>query len=561
MRAPLSNPYQAREKTFAKGLKPSRQALVAALIFAGLALLLQAWRSHVLLASYDQGIFQQVLWNSLRGHPFESTLSSQLSTNVIHSGEPPALGYARLGQHFTPSLLIWAPLLGLIGGAALPIVQVGLMTCAGLLLHSLARQLVPIRTANWITYGFYGGNALIGPTLGNFTDLCQLPLLVFALMFGLQKRVSWLIISAALLIPLIREDTGIMLVAIGLWLLLRERQRWPMAIALITWGAGWMVLVTNALMPLFSDDNSKRFMVENFGQYLKADPSAGASSLSMLRQALSQPLTLLRELITPPGQTLLYLLGHGLPFLMVPLISIDAWILAGPSLLGLFLAQGSNDPLSITIRYTLLVVPGFSLGALLWWSHRRQSIPGPRTRLAWGIAISLSLLLTVSSNPHRSLSWIVPDSIRPMVFSNPIQQWEHGQKARQALNVIPKEASVSANTPLIPLLARREVAVRYPESLHYLDRNKNKLSVDWIAVDLDWLERYSVAFRSDWRELKRIKEELPGQMNTYQVQSIDDGIAVLQRGGSNKPDLEQQLRERLATPLPPDPRQQSAKSP
>ena len=539
--------------------KPTRQALFAALIFAVIALVLQAWRSHVLLASYDQGIFQQVLWNSLRGHPFESTLSSQLSTNVIHSGEPAGLGYARLGQHFTPSLLLWAPLFGLIGGAALPLVQVGLIASAGLVLHQLALQLVPARTANWLTYGFYGGNALIGPTLGNFTDLCQLPLAVFALMLGLQRRMGWLILSAAVLIPLIREDTGIMLIAIGLWLLLREPKRWPIAIALIIWGAGWMVLVTNALMPLFSDDNSKRFMVENFGQYLDVDPSKGASSLSVLQQALGQPLTLLKELISPPGQTFLYLLGHGLPFLMVPLISLDAWILAGPSLLGLFLAQGSNDPLSITIRYTLLVVPGFSLGTLLWWSRRRQPIPGHRTRLAWGIAISLSLLLTVSSNPHRSLSWIVPDSVNPMVFSSPIQQWEHGRDARQALGLIPQDASVSANTPLVPLIARREVAVRYPESLNYLDRDRNKLAVDWIAVDLDWLERYSVAFRSDWRELRRIKQELPYQMRDYQVQAIENGVVVLKHNGARKPALERQLRERLAKPLPSDPRQQSNK--
>ena len=540
--------------------KPTRQALFAALIFAVIALVLQAWRSHVLLASYDQGIFQQVLWNSLRGHPFESTLSSQLSTNVIHSGEPAGLGYARLGQHFTPSLLLWAPLFGLIGGAALPLVQVGLIVSAGLVLHQLALQLVPARTANWLTYGFYGGNALIGPTLGNFTDLCQLPLAVFALMLGLQRRMGWLILSAAVLIPLIREDTGIMLVAIGLWLLLREPKRWPIAIALIIWGAGWMVLVTNALMPLFSDDNSKRFMVENFGQYLDVDPSEGASSLSVLQQALGQPLTLLKELISPPGQTFLYLLGHGLPFLMVPLISLDAWILAGPSLLGLFLAQGSNDPLSITIRYTLLVVPGFSLGTLLWWSRRRQPIPGHRTRLAWGIAISLSLLLTLSSNPHRSLSWIVPDSVKPMVFSSPIQQWEHGRDARQMLNLIPKDASVSANTPLVPLVAQREVAVRYPESLYYLDRDRNKLAVDWIAVDLDWLERYSVAFRSDWRELRRIKQELSKQMGVYRVQAIKGGIAVLQRDGAQKPALERKLRERLAMPLAPDPRQPSNKN-
>ena len=314
-----------------------------------------------------------------------------------------------------------------------------------------------------------------------------------------------------------------------------------------------MLFVTNALMPLFSDDNSKRFMVENFGQYLDVDPSEGASSLSMLRQALGQPLILLKELFSPPAQTFLYLLGHGLPFLMVPLISIDAWILAGPSLLGLFLAQGSNDPLSITIRYTLLVVPGFSLGTLFWWSRRQQPIPGGRTRLAWGIAITLSLLLTVSSNPHRSLSWIVPDSIQPMVFSSPVQQWEHGQDARRVLKLIPKDASVSANTPLIPLIAQREVAVRYPESLHYLDRDKHKLAVDWIAVDLDWLERYSVAFGSDWRELRRIQQELPSQMVDYRVQGISNGIAVLQLNGPRKPELELQLKERLATPLAPRP--------
>jgi hypothetical protein len=140
-----------------------------------------------------------------------------------------------------------------------------------------------------------------------------------------------------------------------------------------------------------------------------------------------------------------------------------------------------------------------------------------------------------------------------MVFSSPIQQWNHGQDARKILNLIPQNASVSANTPLIPLIARREVAVRYPESLYYLDRDRNKLAVDWIAVDLDWLERYGVAFRSDWRELRRIKQELPTQMGDYRVQGLKDGIAVLKKNGPVKPELERQLRERLGMPLAPNP--------
>ncbi len=78
-------------------------------------------------------------------------------------------------------------------------------------------SIVPARTANWLTDGFYAGNALIGPTLGNFTDLCQLPLAVFALMLCLQRRIGWLILSAAVLTPLIQEETGIMLIALIIW--------------------------------------------------------------------------------------------------------------------------------------------------------------------------------------------------------------------------------------------------------------------------------------------------------------------------------------------------------
>ena len=104
----------------------------------------------MLLASYDQGIIQQVLWNSLNGHWFKSTLSSQLSTNVIHAGEMPSVDYERLGQHFTSTLLLWAPLLCLLGRAALPLVKVGMISSAGLVLHKLAQGLLPHRTAYWM---------------------------------------------------------------------------------------------------------------------------------------------------------------------------------------------------------------------------------------------------------------------------------------------------------------------------------------------------------------------------------------------------------------------------
>jgi uncharacterized membrane protein len=539
----------------------SRRILLVAGVFSMALLALQAWRSWVLLASYDQGIFQQVLWNSLHGHWFESTLSSQLSTNVIHDGALPSVGYARLGQHFTPTLLIWAPLVGLIGGAALPLVQVGLITAAGLVLHRLANLLLPESTADWITYGYFAGNALIGPTLGNFTDLCQLPLAVFSLLLGLQEKRRWLVVLSALLIPLIREDTGVLLVAIGAWLAVREQQRWPLALAFIAWGGGWVMACTNLLMPMFSDDNAKRFMVENFGQYLGADHATGSSSLGTLRQVLSQPTLMLQQLVDPPGQTFLYLLGHALPFLFVPLISLDTALLAGPSLLGLFLAQGANDPLSITIRYTLLVVPGFALGALFWWARRPNPNLGSKVRLAWGCALTLSLVLTISSNPNRSLSTLIPDSIDPWVHSGLADQWAHGKAAREALQVIPGTASVAANTPLIPLIARRSVVVRFPNSKDFQDREGTIKPVDWIAVDLDFLNRYSVAFRGDWKQLRDSKRWIENNRDNYRVKALMDGIVVMElttnREASHNLKLENALNELLAAPIPNDPKRRS----
>ncbi|QEY32899.1 DUF2079 domain-containing protein [Synechococcus sp. RSCCF101] len=518
-----------RDPATGTGLERQRERrrvwLVAAL-FAITALALHWWRLQVLTASYDQGIFLQVLWNTARGHWFESTLSSQLSTPVVHDGALPVLGYRRLGQHFTPMLALWAPLVALLGAWALPLVQVGLITGAGLVLHRLAEILLAPVLARLVAWSYFGANALIGPTLGNFTDLCQLPLAFFALMLGLRQQRTWLIAIAALVIPLIREDTGVLLVAVAIWMLVRQRERWRLALLLALYGGGWVLLCTTVLMPLFSEDSSRRFMVENFGQYLGERDQA--SSLEVLGHVLAQPVLVLRELVSPPLQTLLYLLGQSLPLALVPLVSIDSWLLAGPSLLGLFLAQGDNDPLSINIRYTLLVVPGLFSGTVFWWHRRGGRVPARRWRSLWLGCIVLSLLFTLTSNPNRSLSFLIPDSIQPWVYSSPARQWQHGRAAQRALAVIPPDASVSANTPLVPWLAQRPALVRFPRGHRYRDRQGIEREVDWIAVDLGWLRHYGRAFPSDRRKLERAIRTLVELSDRYRPLRVEDGVVVLQ---------------------------------
>ncbi|CAK6689733.1 MULTISPECIES: DUF2079 domain-containing protein [unclassified Synechococcus] len=532
-----------RQKTAA------RRVWIAAAIFAAVGLLLQWWRLSVLTASYDQGIFLQVLANGWRGHPFESTLSSQLSTNVVHGGELPALGYHRLGQHFTPILALWIPLVRLLGIWALPLIQVGLVTAAGLVLHHLARRRLEPALAAWVALSFFVANAVIGPTWGNFTDLCQLPLVFFVLILGLERRCIWQIALGGLAMPLIREDTGVLLVGVALWLVVRERQRWPLALALAAYGGGWVVLVTNVLMPLFSEDNSRRFMVENFGQYLGERDQA--SSLEVLFLVLRQPLILLRELVSPPGETLRYLAAQGLPLAFVPLISLDSWLMMGLPLLGLLLAQGTNNPLSINIRYTFLVVPGLFSGAVFWWSRHGALFRSRYLKAIWAAAMLLSLMFALSGNPNRSLSFIIPDSIDPWVYQAPWRQWEHGRAARLVLSAIPAKASVAANTPLVPLLADREVVVRFPHDQAYQDRQGQERPVDWIAVDVDWLQRYAVAFPGDRQQYRKVRKRLLQLVHkrTYGIQAIEDGVVVLKRGSASLEVDHQRLKQLLSSGL------------
>jgi len=380
-----------------------------------------------------------------------------------------------------------------------------------------------------ITVAFYCANAVVAPTLSNFTDLCQLPLLVFALLYGLKTNRTVLWIISALLIPLIREDTGVVLASIGLWLAIRDQQRRTIGIVFVITGLAWVGIVTNVLMPIFGDDNSKRFMVSNFGQF--APNAESASSFDIAKKVFAQPLTLLRELVSPPGDTLMYFLGMGLPLLFVPLISADALLMASLPLLGLLLARGSNDPLSINIRYTFLVVPGLFAGTSMWWRSRQNLFNSRKLRNVWAGCIALSLIFAIAGNQNRSFSFLIPDSIHPWVYQSPLQQWEHGVKARNALQSIPENASVSANTNLIPWLAQRQVLVRFPHGTEYQDINKEIYSVDWVAIDLKTLAHFSEAFSRDRKRLKKSLEWLDANSSIYQVQSIEDGVVVLNRNG------------------------------
>ncbi|MBD2181090.1 DUF2079 domain-containing protein [Aerosakkonema funiforme] len=508
-------------------------ALGSAIAFFVLALTLTLHRHYTFYSSYDQGIFNQVFWNGIHGRFFQSSLSSQLSTNVVHSNDVPNVYYHRLGQHFTPALLLWIPLYALFPSpATLTVLLVTLVTAAGLVLYVLARQYVQGPIAAAIAGSFYTANAVVGPTLCNFHDICQIPLFVFGLLLAMEKRWWWLFAVLAVLILAVREDSGIGLFGVGVYMILSKRYpRIGLAVCAVSFG--YTILLTNLIMPLFSADISERFMMERFGQYADGD---SASTLEIIWGMVKNPWRLLVELFSPFPETMKYLLAQWLPLAFVPAVSPAAWAIAGFPLLKLFLGQGESV-LAINIRYAMTVVPGLFYGAILWWSRHPEKFKKLSFRRFWVICICISLFFTITSNPNRTISFLVPDSFKPWVYVSLPRQWQHAGEIYSLLAKIPPNASVAATTYIVPHLSGRREIIRFP-GLQLRNDKREVVNVEYAIADLWQLREYQVAFKTDRQILKDSIVAIDGVSGNhlYGITDFKDGVILLHRGVADNPD-------------------------
>ena len=504
-----------------------RPVIVFAAAFFLLCLFVQIWRLESLSATYDQALFLQELWSTVQGRPFESSLSSVLSGPVKVGGELPRIDYLHLGQHANALTLTVAPLLVLFGSWALPLAQVSVLTAAGLVLWRIASRRLPESLAIRITAAYYLSGAVIGPAFENFHDLIWLPLLGFLVVESLLDLRRGQLIISALLLLLVREDSGLVLFSLGLWAVVRRPGvRW-MGASLMLSSFLWVLLVTGWIQPAVDSSLSDRFLQEKFGHLVK-DVSGGtfAVMLGMLRQ----PLALLQAIVSPPGSTLGFLLALSLPLLFVPLLSVDSALLVAVPLFIALVSQG-RSALSVTLRYVLALVPGMYLGSVLWW----QAHPGVWSRRwirrCWTAAITLGLVLTLVANPHRSLSALVPDSFSPWVHVPPAQMVERRAAALDAVAMIPAQASVAADTPLLPLLAQREVAVRFPKHIRYLDRDGQAMNVDWVAAFPGYYSPLAPVFDLEHNKQRSIRRQLKKLTDSghYQLMQCRGGTVVLKR--------------------------------
>jgi uncharacterized membrane protein len=504
-----------------------RSPVVFTAIFFGVVLVLSLHRHFTFYTSYDQGIFTQLFWNNLQSNWFQSSLTSAISVGVVHDGEIPKVTFIHLGHHFVVDFLLWMPLYALFPSpVTLLVLQVGLTAAAGLVLYALARHSLEPKLSRMITGSYFCAIAVIGPTLANFYEHCQMPLFTFGLLLAMEKRRwVWFWVMAALVLG-IREEAGFITFGIGLYLLFSRRHpRVGAMLCLISFI--YVVVVTAVVIPSFSSDSSRLYLVGRFSKFVPGN--SHPSTLQVLWGFITHPIEVLKQVFDPVDQTFIYLFVQALPLAFVPLVARASWLCISIPFLSLAV-QAGHAPLNYTIRYALMVVPGLFYGAIVWWSARSRLLT-PKFHRIWKGCLVLSVVVAIASNPNQSLSFVIPDSLNPWVYVPMSRQWERAATIQSILPNIPVDASVSATTHLIPHLATRRSLIRLPD-IQVRDAQGTVNRVDYLAADLWRLKVYARAFKTERNRLEGVLPLFDRVLadSSYGLVQFQDGVTLMKKG-------------------------------
>jgi hypothetical protein len=146
----------------------------------------------------------------------------------------------------------------------------------------------------------------------------------------------------------------------------------------------------------------------------------------------------------------------------------------------------------------------------------------------------LTLLFTITSNPNRTLSFLIPDSIDPWVYVSLPERWHHSGNIYRLMAKIPDEASVATTTYIIPHLSGRREIIRFP-ALEIRNDEKEVEGVEYVIADLWRLRRYQVAFDDDLGRLQAMtqKIEVITESGEYGITEFVEGVILLEKGTDN----------------------------
>jgi uncharacterized membrane protein len=399
--------------------------------------------------AYDLGIFDQVVWNTSHGHWFENSIMRDSPNH--------------LGHHFSPILLLFVPLYWVRSDpTTLIVAQTLLVGFAGLPVFWIARWLLASARAGLaflLAYLLHPATAYI--CLFDFHEVAvAVPLLCLALHLMLRQRYAPLLFVLGGML-LVKEDLGLVCAAMGLYIVLFQRQwRWGIPLAFI--GIFWTAALVGVIIPGFHPSR------EYYFTYLYSE--FGSSTIEILQNIVLQPGAMWQRLSAPDRQE--YLLQMFAPLGGLPLLGAPALMVAIPGLFTQLLSNHLPTPL-IKFQYSATALPPLLAAAVLGVRFVCGVFPQWRramTGILPGLVVACSLLGAYLYGP-------LPGA-RSFDFSQ-YRQLPRFDTLRTMLRTIPAEASAVAQCNIVPHISQRQAVYQF----HTLGTNPPP---DYYLLDTLW---------------------------------------------------------------------------
>jgi uncharacterized membrane protein len=431
--------------------------------------------------TYDLARFDQAIWNTLHGRFLFSTIGN----------------HSVLGNHFSPLMALLSPLFLIWNDVrVLFLAQVIGIAAAGLFLYGIVRVKHP-RLALPFLVAFYLNPALHEITTFEFRRVAlAVPFLAMAL-YALTVRKRWWMVLGLGLALLCKENVGFVVLMIGIYLSLSERD-WKWGLPLIVVGAAWVIAVSLWVIPAFAPPGENAELYPQL-YYFRA---LGDSYQEILSNVLHDPLVLVRQMfdlerIRALGRLFLPL-GLVLPFLA------PEWaLICLPTMAYMLL---SDDPRLYrfeawrlaTVLPVLFAAAGVGLGRL----SRRWA--GYLTMLLVGTTVV-------------GYFWFSPAPFGGAYDASLYDVTEHHRLAAEIVKTIPADASVATQARYVPHLSHREHVYHYP----------------WIVIGVEntdyiLLDRHSNPYPFSPDELDEQIDNLMSD-TSYTIEAEADGIFLFRK--------------------------------
>ncbi len=524
---PASDPMP---RTRAFWVATSLVALLACLYAGYFIVYLTSRQAAFLTHAEDLGIMDQAIWTTLHGNVLHMTICNVVGDTNCYSLN----GIPRFAIHFEPILFIVSLFYVPWPNPDTLLVLQSIVVATGAF---PAFWLARLRLRNeWASIGI-AALYLLYPAqqLAQVNDFHAVTftsaLLLFTLYFMYTRRTLWLFVFAILSMAC-KEEIPLVIIMFGLWSILFQH-RWRSGLALTVLAAVWAVLGLSIIPHIFSPLGhpllTTRYAGLNQG-YLHYVLHLVAHPTTTVKQYILEPshLFYLRVLLTPAGY--LPLLAPWVLILAVPSVALNL-LSSDPNMYsGMF--QYNAEIVAVLIFSTIeaiVLLIWLAQWAMNWLLKQRIASENSDTETEeraafmarthyvnrWlqvgllALLLFYSLFSVVKADTNNTTMPFGQGFVWPQVTA-------HTALAQHFIDMIPTNASVSAQSDLVPHISQRNSIYLFP----YGDNN-----ADYIFLDVTGTIYPSF---NEFDFITRVKQVLLD--GNYGVLAAQNGYLLLKRG-------------------------------